>query len=40
MRQWKCEKCGFEKEGIFKKAIFKQNKIWDEIRFALLKPGI
>ncbi len=34
------EKCDFQKEGIFKKAIFKKGKIWDEVRFAKLKPGI
>jgi len=34
------EKCGFEKEGIFKKAIFKNGKIWDEVRYAKIKPGI
>ena len=28
------EKCGFEKEGVFKKAIFKQGQIWDEVRYA------
>lgn len=34
------EKCGFQKEGIFKKAISKKGKIWDEVRFAKLKEGI
>ena len=28
------EKCGFEKEGIFKKSIFKHNRLWDEVRYA------
>jgi RimJ/RimL family protein N-acetyltransferase len=28
------EKSGFEKEGIFKQSIYKDNKIWDEIRYA------
>jgi len=32
------EKCGFEKEGIFRKSIFKQNKVWDEIRYAKINP--
>lgn len=32
------EKCGYKKEGIFKKAIFKENKLWDEHRFAILNP--
>ena len=31
------EKCGFTKEGIFRKAIFKNGKIWDEIRYAKIK---
>lgn len=31
------EKCGFTKEGIFRKAIFKNEKIWDEIRYAKVK---
>ncbi|MFZ4059465.1 MAG: GNAT family N-acetyltransferase [Ferruginibacter sp.] len=30
------EKCGFVKEGIFKKAVFKENRFWDEIRYAKL----
>jgi len=28
------EKCGFIKEGIFKKAVFKQGRFWNEVRFA------
>jgi [ribosomal protein S5]-alanine N-acetyltransferase len=31
------EKCGFIKEGIFQKSVFKQGKLWDEVRFAKLK---
>ena len=31
------EKCGFIKEAIFKKSICKNNKIFDEIRFAKIK---
>lgn len=31
------EKCGFEKEGIFRKSIFKNNTFFDEIRFAKIK---
>lgn len=31
------EKCGFTKEGIFRKAIFKNGKICDEIRYAIIK---
>jgi [ribosomal protein S5]-alanine N-acetyltransferase len=32
------EKCGFVKEGVFRNSVFKQNKIWDEVRYAKLKP--
>lgn len=28
------EKCGFTKEGIFQKAIYKNSKIWDEHRYS------
>jgi len=31
------EKCGFVKEAVFKKSICKNNQIYDEIRFALIK---
>ncbi len=31
------EKCGFTKEATFRKAIFKNGKIYDEIRYAKLK---
>jgi RimJ/RimL family protein N-acetyltransferase len=31
------EKCGFVKEGVFRKAIFKNGILWDEIRYANLK---
>ena len=34
------EKCGFVKEGIFRKSVFKQGRLWDEIRYSKLKPGI
>jgi len=34
------EKCGFVKEGIFKKAIYKEGGLWDEVRFAILNPSI
>ncbi|NVN94914.1 MAG: GNAT family N-acetyltransferase [Bacteroidetes bacterium] len=30
------EKCGFNKEGIFRKSIYKENRLWDEIRYAKL----
>jgi [ribosomal protein S5]-alanine N-acetyltransferase len=32
------EKCGFTKEGIFRKSVFKQNKLWDEVRYSKIKP--
>lgn len=32
------EKCGFMKEGIFKKAVFKNGNFYDEHRYAILKP--
>jgi [ribosomal protein S5]-alanine N-acetyltransferase len=28
------EKCGFKKEGVFQKAVFKRNKFWNEVRYA------
>jgi ribosomal-protein-alanine N-acetyltransferase len=31
------EKCGYEKDGVFKKAIFKNGKILDEYRFSIIK---
>ncbi len=31
------EKNGYEKEGVFKKSIFKNEKIWDEHRYSILK---
>jgi len=31
------EKCGFEKDGIFKKAIIKDGKIWNEHRYSKIK---
>jgi len=30
------EKCGFKKEAIFKQAIYKNESIWDEVRYAKL----
>jgi RimJ/RimL family protein N-acetyltransferase len=32
------EKCGFVKEGIFRKSIYKDKCLWDEVRFAKLNP--
>ena len=34
------EKCGFTREGIFKKAIYKEGGLWDEVRYAILNPEI
>ena len=31
------EKCGFIKEGVFQKAIFKNGILYDEVRYAILK---
>ncbi|MFT6983909.1 MAG: RimJ/RimL family protein N-acetyltransferase [Crocinitomicaceae bacterium] len=31
------EKCGFQYEGLFKKALFKNGEFHDEIRYALVK---
>lgn len=32
------EKCGFEKEGVFKNSVIKNGKIYNEIRFGITKP--
>jgi ribosomal-protein-alanine N-acetyltransferase len=32
------EKCGFNIDGIFKKSIFKKDRIWDEIRYSKINP--
>jgi RimJ/RimL family protein N-acetyltransferase len=32
------EKCGFTKDGVFRKSVFKQNKIWDEVRYSKINP--
>lgn len=32
------EKCGFVKDGVFHKSVFKQNKIWDEVRYSKINP--
>jgi RimJ/RimL family protein N-acetyltransferase len=34
------EKCGFIKEGIFRKSVFKLGQLWDEVRYAKLKPEV
>ena len=34
------EKCGFVKEAVFKNAIYKNGRLWDEVRFALLKDDL
>ena len=31
------EKCGFVREGVFRKSVIKNGKIWDEIRYALIR---
>jgi RimJ/RimL family protein N-acetyltransferase len=34
------EKCGYVKEGVFRKSVFKNNRLWDEIRYAKINPEI
>lgn len=34
------EKCGFVREGVFRKSVIKMGRICDEVRFALLKEDI
>jgi len=34
------EKCGFKKEGVFKRAIIKNAKMYDEVRYAKLKKNL
>jgi RimJ/RimL family protein N-acetyltransferase len=31
------EKCGFKREGIFEKSVYKNKRLWDEVRYALVK---
>jgi RimJ/RimL family protein N-acetyltransferase len=33
------EKCGFKREGIFEKSVFKNGKFYDEIRYAKVKSA-
>jgi len=33
------EKCGFKKDCIFEKAVYKKNKIWNEHRYSLINPN-
>jgi RimJ/RimL family protein N-acetyltransferase len=32
------EKCGYTKDCVFKKSVFKQGKIWDEVRYSKINP--
>lgn len=34
------EKCGFVKEGVFRKSVLKKGILWDEVRYAKLKQDI
>jgi RimJ/RimL family protein N-acetyltransferase len=34
------EKCSYVKEGVFRKSIFKGNKLWDEVRYARINPEV
>ena len=31
------EKCGFSREGVFKKAVYKREQFWNEVRYAKIK---
>ena len=33
------EKCGFIREGVFKKSVFKMNQLWDEVRYSKINPA-
>jgi RimJ/RimL family protein N-acetyltransferase len=33
------EKCGFKKEAVRKKAVFKQGKVWNEMVYVKLIDG-
>jgi RimJ/RimL family protein N-acetyltransferase len=33
------EKCGFRKEAVFEKAVFKNGNFYDEIRYAIIKKS-
>lgn len=32
------EKCGYTKEGIFSKNVFREDRLWDEVRYAKINP--
>lgn len=32
------EKCGFTNDGVFSKSVFKQGKLWDEVRYSKINP--
>lgn len=34
------EKCGFVKEGTFRKSVFKNGQLWDEVRYAKINPAV
>lgn len=34
------EKCGYRKEGVFRKSVIKMNALWDEVRYAKINPGV
>ncbi len=34
------QKCGYTLEGIFRKNVLKEGKLWDEYRFASINPDI
>jgi len=38
---WKVlEKCGYMREGIFRKNVFKDGKLHDEVRYARINPNV
>jgi RimJ/RimL family protein N-acetyltransferase len=34
------EKNGYVKEGIFRKSVFKNDKLWDEHRYAIVNTAL
>jgi len=34
------EKCGYIREGVFRKNIFKNGSLWDEIRYGIINPEV
>jgi RimJ/RimL family protein N-acetyltransferase len=34
------EKCGFTKDCVFRKSVFKLGKLWDEVRYSKISPEV